>query len=181
MELKQCNIDGLIIFKPRIFEDQRGLFFESFNENNYSAYLGDKLELVQDNISVSKMNVLRGLHFQLPPYSQGKLVSVIKGSVLDVAVDLRKNSSTFGQHFSIELSASNKLQLWIPPGFAHGFVALENDTIFSYKCSNYYSPQHEKTILWNDKTLAIDWKVTKPIISLKDEEGINFSAFDSPF
>ena len=125
--------------------------------------------------------MLRGLHFQLPPYSQGKLVSVVKGRVLDVAVDLRKESSTFGRHFSIELSALNKLQLWIPPGFAHGFVTLEEDTIFSYKCSNYYSPNHEQTILWNDDTLEIDWKVTNPIISLKDEEGINFTIFNSPF
>jgi dTDP-4-dehydrorhamnose 3,5-epimerase len=181
MELINCFIDGLIIFKPRIFEDHRGLFFESFNESKYSEYLGDELKLVQDNISISKINVLRGLHFQLPPYSQGKLVSVVKGSVLDVAVDLRKKSSTFGHHFSIELSASNRLQLWIPPGFAHGFVALEDDTIFSYKCSNYYSPQYEQTILWNDNTLEIDWKVSDPIISLKDEEGINFTTFDSPF
>ena len=181
MELINCFIDGLIIFKPRIFEDHRGLFFESFNENKYSEYLGSELKLVQDNISISKVNVLRGLHFQLPPYSQGKLVSVVKGRVLDVAVDLRKESSTFGRHFSIELSALNKLQLWIPPGFAHGFVTLEEDTIFSYKCSNYYSPNHEQTILWNDDTLEIDWKVTNPIISLKDEEGINFTIFNSPF
>jgi dTDP-4-dehydrorhamnose 3,5-epimerase len=181
MELINCFIEGLIIFKPRIFEDHRGLFFESFNENKYSEYLGSELKLVQDNISISKVNVLRGLHFQLPPYSQGKLVSVVKGRVLDVAVDLRKESSTFGRHFSIELSALNKLQLWIPPGFAHGFVTLEEDTIFSYKCSNYYSPNHEQTILWNDDTLEIDWKVTNPIISLKDEEGINFTIFNSPF
>lgn len=181
MELTHCFIDGLIIFKPRIFEDQRGIFFESFNEKKYSEHLGNELKLVQDNISVSKKNVLRGLHFQLPPYSQGKLVSVVKGSVLDVAVDLRKNSDTFGQHFSIELSALNKLQFWIPPGFAHGFVALENDTIFSYKCSNYYSPQHEKTILWCDDTLKINWQVIDPIISQKDEEGMEFSTFNSPF
>ena len=181
MEVLNCTIDGLFIIKPQLYTDHRGSFFESFNYKKYLEFLGKDIKLVQDNMSVSKKHVLRGLHFQLPPFAQGKLVTVIRGSVLDVAVDLRKQSETFGKYFSIELSGTNKLQFWIPPGFAHGFVALEDDTIFSYKCSNYYSPQHEQTILWNDNALNIDWGIVEPVISQKDEEGIPFAGFESPF
>ncbi len=181
MEIKDCDIKGLFLIKPTVFEDQRGSFFESFNLKKYKEILGNDIDLVQDNLSVSKKNVLRGLHFQTPPFAQGKLVSVLRGSVLDVAVDLRKKSTTFGKYFSVKLSEVNHLQLWIPPGFAHGFIALEENTIFSYKCSNYYAPHNEQTILWKDESLAIDWKITQPIISQKDEQAINFADFDSPF
>jgi dTDP-4-dehydrorhamnose 3,5-epimerase len=175
------EIDDLLLIEPRIFEDDRGLFFESFNEEKYSKILGAEVRFVQDNISVSKKNVLRGLHFQKPPFAQGKLVTVLKGSVLDVAVDLRRNSKTYGKYEIVELSEKNKNQFWIPPGFAHGFCALEDDTLFLYKCSNYYSPEHEETIMWNDPDLAIDWKIINPIISEKDKIGKDFNTFVSQF
>lgn len=181
MKISTFELEGLLLIEPRIFEDERGFFFESFNEAKYKELLGENIKLVQDNISVSKKNVLRGLHFQSPPFAQGKLVTVIKGKVLDVAVDLRKDSATYGQSQAIELSAENKFQFWIPEGFAHGFLALEEDTIFSYKCSNYYSPKHEHTILWNDPNLAIEWKINNPLISDKDKIGEDFSIFVSPY
>ena len=179
--MKTFEIEGLLLIKPRIFEDDRGFFYESFNETKYNEILGSEIQFVQDNISVSKKNVLRGLHFQKPPFAQGKLVTVLRGSVMDVAVDLRKESKTYGQYQLVELSENNKLQFWIPAGFAHGFCSLEDDTIFSYKCSNYYSPQHEETIMWNDPDLAIDWKIINPIVSDKDKIGKYFNIFDSPF
>ena len=179
--MKTFEIEGLLLIKPRIFEDDRGFFYESFNETKYKEILGAEIQFVQDNISVSKKNVLRGLHFQKPPFAQGKLVTVLRGSVMDVAVDLRKESKTYGQYQLVELSENNKLQFWIPAGFAHGFCSLEDDTIFSYKCTNYYSPQHEETIMWNDPDLAIDWKIINPIVSDKDKIGKYFNTFDSPF
>jgi len=179
--MQTFEIKGLLLINPRIFEDDRGLFFESFNERKYNEIVGSEINFVQDNISVSKKYVLRGLHFQKPPFAQGKLVTVLKGSVLDVAVDLRKNSVTYGKYELVELSDKNKLQFWIPPGFAHGFCALEDDTIFSYKCSNYYSLEHEETIIWNDPDLAIDWKIIDPIVSEKDKIGKDFNTFVSQF
>ncbi len=179
--MKTFEIEGLLLIKPRIFEDDRGFFYESFNETKYNEILGSEIQFVQDNISISKKNVLRGLHFQKPPFAQGKLVTVLRGSVIDVAVDLREKSETYGQYQLVELSENNKLQFWIPAGFAHGFCSLEDDTIFSYKCSNYYSPQHEETIMWNDTDLAIDWKIINPIVSDKDKIGKYFNTFDSPF
>lgn len=181
MNVKHFDIEGLVLIEPRAFHDDRGFFFESFNENKYREYLGDGIQFVQDNISSSKKGVLRGLHFQLPPFAQGKLVSVVKGGVLDVAVDLRKESPTYGKYELVELTEKNKLQFWIPPGFAHGFLSLEEDTIFSYKCSNYYSPQHERTILWNDQDLKIEWGIDTPIVSDKDRIGEEFRNFVSPF
>lgn len=178
---KKFEIEGLVVIEPRRFHDDRGYFFESFNEQKYSELLGEEVVFVQDNVSCSKKNVLRGLHFQNPPFAQGKLVSVVKGKVLDVAVDLRKDSPTFGQHEIIELSAENGLQFYIPPGFAHGFVALEEDTLFSYKCTNYYSPSHEDTLLWNDSKLGIDWKCSAPLVSEKDKIGKKIDTFVSPF
>ena len=175
------EIDDLLLIESRLFEDDRGLFYESFNEEKYTKILGTEVRFVQDNISISKKNVLRGLHFQKPPFAQGKLVTVLKGRVLDVAVDLRRNSKTYGKYEIVELSDKNKRQFWIPPGFAHGFCALEDDTLFSYKCSNYYSPEHEETIIWNDRDLAIDWKINNPIISEKDQMGKDFNTFVSPF
>jgi dTDP-4-dehydrorhamnose 3,5-epimerase len=143
--------------------------------------MGKKINFVQDNHSKSVRGVLRGLHYQLPPKAQGKLVRVIQGEVFDVAVDLRQSSPTFGKWTGEILSSDNKKQLWIPEGFAHGFLALEDNTIFSYKCTNYYNPQSEVTILWNDRNLKIDWQIDNPIISPKDKEGVLFKDFDTPF
>lgn len=181
MIVKEFEIEGLRLFEPRIFHDDRGFFYESYNEEKYGEFIGTEIRFVQDNISTSKKGVLRGLHFQAPPFAQGKLVSVIKGKVLDVAVDIRKGSPTYGKHQVIELSAENKLQFWIPPGFAHGFLSLEEDTVFSYKCSNYYSPAHERTLLWSDADLGIEWGILEPIVSEKDKIGEVFLNFASPF
>jgi dTDP-4-dehydrorhamnose 3,5-epimerase len=181
MEAISTFIDGLFILKPRIFSDERGWFFESFNQKVFNELSNTSTNFVQDNQSCSKKNVIRGLHFQAPPYAQGKLVSVIKGSVIDIALDIRKNSPTYGKHVSVELSSENKLMLWIPEGFAHGFVALEDDTIFSYKCTNYYNKESEGTLQWNDPDLQIDWTIDKEILSEKDKVAQPFATFVSPF
>ncbi len=180
MEIEEKEIKGLIEIFPKVFGDQRGFFLETFNESRYNEVLKN-IQFVQDNFSSSNKGVLRGLHFQNPPYSQGKLVQVITGSALDVAVDLRKDSDTYGQHVKVILSSEKRNQFWIPEGFAHGFLALEDNTIFSYKCTNYYNPQSEVTILWNDRNLKIDWQIDNPIISPKDKEGVLFKDFDTPF
>ena len=170
-----------MIFEPKVFQDTRGYFRESYNEKTFNDFIDDEVTFIQDNISESNRHVLRGLHFQAPPYAQGKLIQVIKGSVIDIAVDLRKASNTFGKHVKVEISSKNHRQLWIPPGFAHGFVALEDHTIFSYKCTNYYSKKHEMDLLWNDVDLDINWGVENPIISEKDKNAHSFKNFDSPF
>lgn len=175
------KIEGLVIIETKRFVDSRGYFYESFNQEKFEELIGEPVLFIQDNVSVSSKNVLRGLHFQNDPHAQGKLVSVLKGSVLDVAVDIRKNSKTYGQHQSVLLTAENGLQFWIPPGFAHGFLALEDDTVFSYKCTNYYHPESEGSLLWNDADLAIDWKIKSPIISPKDELSGFFNTFVSKF
>lgn len=180
MEIIKTKIEGLLIVKPQVFHDDRGYFFESFNLDKFKDF-GLVSEFVQDNESKSQKNVLRGLHFQKPPFAQGKLVRVIKGSVLDVAVDLRTKSPTFGQWESVLLSEENKWMYWIPAGFAHGFLTLENDTIFSYKCTNVYNKESEGSILWNDSDLIIDWNVENPILSGKDMESPEFKDFVSPF
>jgi dTDP-4-dehydrorhamnose 3,5-epimerase len=180
VEIEEKEIKGLIEIFPKVFGDQRGFFLETFNESRYNEILKN-VQFVQDNFSSSNKGVLRGLHFQNPPYSQGKLVQVITGSALDVAVDLRRNSETYGQHVKVLLSSEKRNQFWIPEGFAHGFLALEDNTIFSYKCTNYYNPQSEVTILWNDRNLKIDWQIDNPIISPKDKEGVLFKDFDTPF
>ena len=180
MEIEEKEIKGLIEIFPKVFGDQRGFFLETFNASRYNDILRN-IQFVQDNFSSSNKGVLRGLHFQNPPYSQGKLVQVITGSALDVAVDLRRNSETYGQHVKVLLSSEKRNQFWIPEGFAHGFIALEDNTIFSYKCTNYYNPQSEVTILWNDRNLKIDWQIDNPIISPKDKEGVLFKDFDTPF
>jgi dTDP-4-dehydrorhamnose 3,5-epimerase len=181
MQVVKTDIEGLFILEPKIFGDHRGYFLESFNEKLFSEVVGKKIMFVQDNESLSSRNVVRGLHFQNPPFAQGKLVRVVKGSVLDVAVDLRKKSSTFGKVFTIELSETNKRQFWIPEGFAHGFATLEDNTIFQYKCTSYYSPENEGTIKWDDEKLGIDWKINEPIVSDKDKKGLPFDGFNSPF
>ena len=181
MEVTRFNIEGPLLFKPQIFYDDRGYFFESYNEEVFHS-LGLQKKFVQDNQSSSHKNVLRGLHFQHPPFDQGKLVRVLKGSVYDVAVDIRKNSPTFGQHLRVELGAFNNFIFWIPPGFAHGFLSLEEDTIFLYKCTNVYHKESESGILWNDEDLSIDWGCdATPIVSEKDMELPSFQELESRF
>lgn len=166
MQIRETSIAGLVEIFPRIFEDDRGMFFESYNEEVF-AKLGLPVNFVQDNQSFSKKGVVRGLHFQNAPFAQGKLVRVISGRVLDVAVDIRPDSPTFGQHEIFELRSDKNNIAYVPEGFAHGFVALE-DTIFSYKCTNVYNKGAESGILWNDPDLNIDWGVSDPIVSEKD-------------
>lgn len=180
MVAEKTFIDGLLVIRPKVFEDQRGYFFESYNEKILGE-AGLKTSFVQDNQSLSQKNVLRGLHFQAPPFAQGKLVRVIKGSVLDVVVDIRKKSATYGKHFAIELSEENKTMLWVPEGFAHGFLTLRDETIFYYKCNNYYNKASEGCVMWNDPDLNIDWKAVNPVLSDKDKAGTPFGKFVSPF
>lgn len=171
MKIEETHLKGCFVITPKVFEDDRGYFFESFNQHVFEKETGINVNFVQDNQSMSAKNVLRGLHFQTGEYAQAKLVQVIKGKVLDVCVDIRKKSPTFGQHFSIILDDKNRKQLYIPRGFAHGFVALENNTIFSYKCDNFYKNKNEAGIIFNDKTLNIDWDISENelIISEKDK------------
>jgi len=180
MEIIKTPIADLLIIQPQVFRDERGYFFESYSQQKFLD-AGLDLNFVQDNESKSQKDVLRGLHFQNPPFAQGKLVRVIKGSVMDVVVDIRKESATYGMHFKIELNESNKTMLWIPPGFAHGFATLEDDTIFSYKCTNTYNKASEGAILWNDATLNIDWNIANPILSDKDKHSPLFADFVSEF
>jgi dTDP-4-dehydrorhamnose 3,5-epimerase len=166
----ETTIPEVKIFEPRVFGDERGFFFESFNQKLFEEATGLKRQFVQDNHSKSVRGVLRGLHYQLPPMAQGKLVRVVQGEVYDVAVDIRQSSPTFGQWVGVHLSAENKRQLWIPEGFAHGFLTLSETAEFLYKTTNYYSPQDEGAIIWNDPQLAIDWPQTGEIqLSVKDQ------------
>ncbi len=180
MKIEKNAIEGLLVIKPDVFEDRRGYFFESYNEEKFKQH-GIDVKFVQDNESKSGKGVLRGLHFQVPPYQQGKLVRVIKGAVLDVAVDLRKSSPTYGQWAAIELSEKNKWMYWIPAGFAHGFLTLEEDTIFFYKCTQVYNKESEGGILWNDPDLGIKWGISEPMVSEKDKVAMRFREFKSPF
>jgi dTDP-4-dehydrorhamnose 3,5-epimerase len=168
MDIKTTPIEGLLIIEPQVFTDLRGYFYESYNKEKFVA-AGINIEFVQDNQSLSQKGIVRGLHFQAPPFDQGKLVRVIQGAVLDVAVDIRKNSPTYGQNFSIELSAQNRTMFYIPPGFAHGFETLEDNTIFLYKCTDVYNKQSEGGLLWNDADLGIKWQTSDPLISEKDK------------
>ena len=171
MEVIKTSIDGVFVIEPKVFGDHRGYFFESFSEREFSSKVRE-VKFVQDNESKSCYGVLRGLHFQKPPYAQSKLVRVVKGAVLDVAVDIRKGSPTFGHHVSVELTEDNHRQFFIPRGFAHGFVVLADEVIFQYKCDNFYAPQYEGAIAWDDSDLAIDWRVPsdKIILSEKDKK-----------
>ena len=180
MEIKCTEIPGLLIIQPKIFYDARGYFFESYNADKF-ANAGIDVRFVQDNESKSMKGVLRGLHFQKPPFAQGKLVRVMKGAVLDVAVDLRKGSSTYGKWASIQLSESNKFMYWIPAGMAHGFLTLEDNTVFFYKCTNVYNKESEGSIRWNDPDLGIDWGYDNPLLSAKDQEAPLFKDFITPF
>jgi dTDP-4-dehydrorhamnose 3,5-epimerase len=180
MEIIESGLKGLVVIKPKVFEDARGYFFESYNEKVFSD-AGLNLSFVQDNQSLSQKDVLRGLHFQAPPHAQGKLVRVITGAVYDVAVDIRKDSVTYGKWFGLELTEENKWMMYIPEGFAHGFLTLRDDTIFSYKCTGFYNKQAEDCLLWNDKDIGIQWNVKNPLLSQKDLEGKLFKEFTSPF
>ena len=179
MIAKETKLQGCFIFEPQVFEDNRGYFIESFNQNTFNEIIGKNINFVQDNESFSQKGTLRGLHYQQGAYAQAKLVRVIQGKVLDIAVDIRKNSPTFGEYVSVELSEENKNQLFIPRGFAHGFVVLSDKAIFSYKCDNFYNKQSEDGIIYNDKTLNIDWKLKydELILSEKDLELPTFEVF----
>lgn len=170
MEVIQTNIEGVVILHPRVFGDERGYFFESFSQRDFERQVC-KTTFVQDNESMSSYGVLRGLHFQKPPFAQSKLVRVVKGRVLDVAVDIRRGSPTFGKYVSVVLSEENKRQFFIPRGFAHGFAVLSQEAIFQYKCDNYYAPESEGALAWDDPDLDIDWRIPaeKVILSEKDK------------
>ena len=183
MTIVKTEINGVFIVEPRVFGDSRGYFFESFNQRDFSQQTGVNVTFVQDNESCSHYGVVRGLHFQLPPYAQSKLVRVVEGCVLDVAVDIRRGSPTYGHHVAVELSAENKRQFFLPKGFAHGFAVLSETAIFQYKCDDYYHPEAEGAIAWDDPTLAIDWKVAPAdvLLSEKDRHHQQFNDFVSPF
>lgn len=173
MQFIKTSFEGLWIIQPKVFEDGRGCFYESYNQVLFNENL-PPITFLQDNHSQSRLNVLRGLHLQNPPFAQVKLIRVIKGAVMDVVVDVRKNSKTFGTHFKIELTEMNKTMLWIPEGFAHGFLTLQEHTEFLYKCSNVYNKAAECCIKWNDPELNIDWGIKNPLVSDKDLQGIAF-------
>ena len=181
MKVTPLSIPDVLLIEPQVFVDDRGFFFESFNQESFEKVVGKKINFVQDNHSQSAKGVLRGLHYQLPPKAQSKLVRVLQGEVFDVAVDIRKSSPTFGKWTGEILSSSNKKQIWIPEGFAHGFLTLADDTIFSYKCSNIYNKESEDSIDWNDPTLSINWGITDPILSEKDKKAKTFIEFKSLF
>ena len=182
MEIIKTKIEGVVILEPHIFKDARGYFFESFSQREFEEKVC-KTTFVQDNESYSSYGVVRGLHFQKPPFTQAKLVRVIKGAVLDIAVDLRKSSPTYGQHVAVELTEENHRQLFIPHGFAHGFAVLSDEVLFQYKCDNYYAPKSEGGILWNDPQLNIDWRIPadKIILSEKDTKHPLFKDYLSDF
>ena len=169
MNVIKTDLDGVVIIEPRIFNDERGYFFESFSERDFFANVR-VIHFVQDNESKSSYGVLRGLHFQKPPFAQSKLVRVIKGAVLDVAVDIRVGSPTFGKYVAVELSADNHRQFFIPRGFAHGFSVLSDEVIFQYKCDNFYAPQYEGAIAWNDPSLNIDWRIPADDVVLSEKD-----------
>ncbi|MGB9988260.1 dTDP-4-dehydrorhamnose 3,5-epimerase [Pseudoduganella rhizocola] len=175
MKVIPTAIDGLLVIEPTVFGDDRGFFYESFNQRRFEELTGVKADFVQDNHSRSARNVLRGLHYQIQ-HAQGKLVRVTSGSVFDVAVDLRKSSPTFGKWHGLELSAENKRQFWIPPGFAHGFLVTSEHAEFLYKTTDYYAPEHERAIIWNDPAIGIEWPLdAAPLLSGKDQKGLKLA------
>jgi len=180
MKIISTSIPDCIIIEPRVFGDDRGYFYESWNKESFHE-AGLDMDFVQDNQSMSMKGVLRGLHFQAPPFAQGKLVRVIQGSVIDVAVDIRKSSPSFGKHVAVELSGDNKRMFWVPEGFAHGFLTLEDHTIFSYRCTDVYNKESEGSLNWNDPELNIDWNISDPILSEKDQIAPLLADFNSPF
>lgn len=182
MEVIKTAIEGLVIIEPKVFQDSRGYFFESFSQREFEEKVR-KVNFVQDNESMSSYGVMRGLHFQRPPYSQSKLVRCVKGKVLDVAVDIRKGSPTYGQHVAVELSEDNHRQFFVPRGFAHGFVVLSETAIFQYKCDNFYAPEADGGISIKDESIGIDWQIPteNAILSEKDLKHVCLRDFDSPF
>jgi dTDP-4-dehydrorhamnose 3,5-epimerase len=170
MIVKETKLKGCFIIEPKIFEDSRGYFFESFNQETFNNLIGENITFIQDNESFSSKGVLRGLHYQTGEYAQAKLVRVIKGNVLDIAVDIRKDSPTFGEHVSLELSEENKKQLFVPRGFAHGFIVLSDTSVFSYKCDNFYNKESEAGIIYNDKALNIDWILNEDEFIISDKD-----------
>ena len=180
METHSTPLSGLCVIQPQVISDERGYFYEAFSEQRYNGVCGGA-PFVQDNVSRSVQNTIRGLHYQVGEYAQGKLCKVVYGKVLDVAVDIRFGSPTFGRFFAVELSDENHTQLWIPPGFAHGFSVLSKEAIFHYKCTAYYSKEHERVILYNDPSLNIDWKVSKPTVSARDLAAPQFNSIQKDF
>ncbi|WGH76976.1 dTDP-4-dehydrorhamnose 3,5-epimerase [Tenacibaculum tangerinum] len=182
MNFTKTDIPEVVVIEPKVFGDQRGYFFESFNQKEFEENIG-QVNFVQDNESKSTFGALRGLHFQKPPYAQAKLVRCVQGKVLDVVIDVRKNSPTYGKHIAVELSEENKKQVFIPRGFAHGFVTLSKEAIFAYKVDNWYALEYDSGIVWNDTTLNIDWKINpkKVILSSKDQQLSTFKALQTPF
>ena len=174
MNIQATDLPGVVVIEPRVFEDQRGFFMETFRESEFKA-AGLDYRFVQDNHSQSRQGTLRGLHYQIE-HPQGKLVRVIRGEVFDVAVDLRRDSPAFGQWCGVVLSQSNRRQFYVPPGFAHGFCVLSDVAEFLYKCTDYYYPQHERTLLWNDPQVGIEWPVRDPLLSEKDQRGLTLAA-----
>jgi dTDP-4-dehydrorhamnose 3,5-epimerase len=181
MNIIETKLSGLLLIEPNVFEDSRGYFLESYNIETFKN-VGIEVNFIQDNQSLSCKGTLRGLHFQNPPYAQVKLVRAVTGSIIDVAVDIRKGSKTYGQYYSVNLTGENKKMLYIPEGFAHGFLTLEDNTIVQYKCSNLYDKESEGGIIWNDPDIGIDWQLTiEPIISEKDKNNKNFKKVNSKF
>ena len=183
IEVKKTNIEGVLIIEPKVFGDARGYFLESFNAKEFAEKTGLNINFVQDNESMSSYGVMRGLHFQRPPYTQSKLVRCVKGAVLDVAVDIRRGSPTYGQHVAVELTEDNHRQFFVPRGFAHGFAVLSETAVFQYKCDNFYAPQADGGISILDDSLGIDWKIPteKALLSDKDTKHALLKDFDSPF
>ena len=179
MKVIKTNIDGVLIIEPTVFGDSRGYFFESYNKQRFNEATGLDIDFVQDNQSKSCYGVLRGLHFQKPPYAQSKLVRCVRGRVLDVAVDIRKSSPTFGKYIAVELTEDNHRQLFIPHGFAHGFVVLSEEAIFQYKCDNFYHKESEGAIAWNDPEINIDWSIPFDDVILSDKDKVNPSLKDA--
>lgn len=180
MKYEKSPLSGVAVIYPNIFRDARGYFYESFNHQRYKEICGE-VNFVQDNVSQSKKNTIRGLHYQIGDFAQGKLCKVLSGKVIDVAVDIRFGSPTFGKYFSVELSDVNSAQLWIPPGFAHGFSVLSESAVFHYKCTAYYSKTHERAIRFNDPTLGIEWQVQNPVVSEKDLSAPFLNEIDKDF
>ncbi|MFD1552769.1 dTDP-4-dehydrorhamnose 3,5-epimerase [Putridiphycobacter roseus] len=181
MEVKKFNIPGVLLLKPKVFKDERGYFYESFNQQKFNELTESPITFVQDNQSMSQKNTLRGLHFQAPPFDQGKLVRVVKGAVVDLIVDIRKKSATYGQALMVDLKADQHEVLWVPAGCAHGFYTLEEDTIFQYKCTNFYHKESEGAILWSDPAFPFAAAFKNPILSAKDEIALHFNQLKSPF
>lgn len=183
MEVVKTDIEGLVIIEPKIFGDERGYFYESYSAKEFAEKVKKNIVFVQDNQSFSSYGVLRGLHFQKPPYAQSKLVRVIQGKVIDVAVDIRKGSPTYGKYVAVELTGENHRQFFVPRGFAHGFIVLSETALFQYKCDNLYAPQAEGALIWNDPDIAIDWQLSEADIKLSAKDKLHgmLKDFDSPF